>query len=80
MLAPSIFNSKYCEHAALRKIYKIAMFFAMWQLLCTSKKVEGRRWEMPKDYSISSGQILKELSHEIEMGSLWYGWKEPHLL
>ncbi len=22
---------------------------------------------------------LKELSHEIEMGCLWYGWKEPCL-
>jgi hypothetical protein len=22
---------------------------------------------------------LKELSHEIEMGCLWYGWKEPYL-
>ncbi len=23
--------------------------------------------------------ILKELSHEIEMGCFWYGWKEPYL-
>jgi hypothetical protein len=22
---------------------------------------------------------LQELSHEIEMGCLWYGWKEPYL-
>ncbi len=22
---------------------------------------------------------LKEVSHEIEMGCLWYGWKEPYL-
>ncbi len=22
---------------------------------------------------------LKELSYEIEMGCLWYGWKEPYL-
>jgi hypothetical protein len=22
---------------------------------------------------------LKELSHENEMGCLWYGWKEPYL-
>jgi hypothetical protein len=22
---------------------------------------------------------LKELSHEIEMGCLWYGWKEAYL-
>ncbi len=22
---------------------------------------------------------LKELSHEIGMGYLWYGWKEPYL-
>ncbi len=24
-------------------------------------------------------KTLKELSHEIEMGCLWYGWKEPYL-
>ncbi len=24
-------------------------------------------------------QYLKELFHEIEMGCLWYGWKEPYL-
>jgi hypothetical protein len=28
---------------------------------------------------VLSHDILKELSHEIGMGYLWYGWKEPYL-
>ncbi len=39
--------------------------------LCNS----GAPWTM--DNIIHSNKSLKELSHEIEMGCLWYGWKEP---
>jgi hypothetical protein len=28
---------------------------------------------------VLSSSTLKELSHEIEMGCLWYGWTEPSL-
>ncbi len=38
-------------------------------------------WGVPKRVGGQNRGInslgLKELSHEIEMGCLWYGWKEP---